>query len=211
MGILRRESVERYSWLKPPGGRRMKIKLTILIAVALMLPACSSISAEQATLQTPPPANVPSAGSELVEGYKGWTRVNPEPELLHAPSASLCGIAMSPDPHLDKYITVYVNENGKNAMMKEKHPRFPQGSVIVKEKLPSKESTSPELLTVMVKREDGYNPESGDWEYMITNGTGKEVHDRGRLEKCQSCHMMAKDNDFVSRTYLPRELRKKLK
>ncbi len=187
-------------------------KLLAIIVSAVLLPACTPISAEQPKLQASTPPSTQSSGSELIDGYKGWTRVNPEPELLHAPSAILCGRALAPpDPHLDKYITVYVNGPGKNAMMKEKHPRFPQGSVLVKEKLSHKESTSPELLTVMVKREAGYNPENGDWEYLSVDGTGKEVHERGRLEKCQSCHIMQKATDYVSRSYLPREVRKKLK
>jgi hypothetical protein len=77
--------------------------------------------------------------------------------------------------------------------------------------LPSQESTSPELLTVMIKREQGYNPENGDWEYMALDGDGKEVRARGQLEKCQACHRMAEYNDYVHRNYLPAEVRKKLK
>lgn len=194
----------------------MKTKLMILIVVvsAVLLPACTQIVAEQPKLQTSPPAHTPSSGSELIEGYKGWTRVNPEPALLHAPSAFLCGRPtgpQTPNPHQDKYITVFVNDGGKNAMMTEKNPRFPQGSIIVKEKLPYKASSTPELLTVMIKREAGYDSENGDWEYMEVDGTGKEVRERGRLKQCQSCHLMEKDTDYVSRTYLPRELQKKLK
>ena len=45
--------------------------------------------------------------------------------------------------------------------------------------LPSKESTSPELLTVMIKREAGFNSDNGDWEYMSLDGTGSEVQVRG--------------------------------
>ena len=96
-------------------------------------------------------------------------------------------------------------------MMNDKHPKFPQGSVIVKEKLPNKDSSSPELLTVMIKREAGFNAENGDWEYMALDGTGKQVQARGRLEKCQACHTLAKDNDFVYRNYLPSEIWEKLR
>ena len=193
--------------------RRRHPKLLAILASTVLLPACAPIAAEQAKQQTPAPASTQSAGNEFTQAYKGWTRVNPEPELLHAPSAALCAVAnfQPPNPHQDKFITVYVNDIGKNAMMKEKHPRFPLGSVIVKEKLPYKESKSPELLTLMIKREAGYNPENGDWEFMATDGTGKEIHERGRLEKCQSCHVMEKDTDYVARTYLPKELQRKLK
>ena len=89
-------------------------------------------------------------------------------------------------------------------MLEERVPDFPQGSVIVKEKLSAPDSTQPELLTVMIKREKGFNAESGDWEYMVTNGTGTEVQARGRLSSCQACHEMNKATDFVYRNYLPR-------
>jgi len=106
------------------------------------------------------------SGGELVEGYKQWTRVNPVPAVFHSKIAILCAEPTARqtkmeegNPHRNKFITVYVNDIGRHAMMEEKVPRFPQGSVIVKEKLPSKDSSAPELLTVMIKREPGYNPE----------------------------------------------------
>lgn len=158
------------------------------------------------------------AGSELIKGYKDWTKVNPEPAVFHSQIASLCArpttqqIAMDQgDPHRDKFITVYVNDIGRHAMMEEKTPHFPQGSIIVKEKLTTRESSAPELLTVMVKREPGYNSENGDWEYMALDGSGKSVQARGKLENCQACHLTVKDRDYVSRNYLPYELYKKLK
>ena len=62
------------------------------------------------------------------------------------------------NPHADKFITVYVNDLGKQAMMEMRNPDFPKGSVIVKEKLTNQSSAGPELLTVMIKRETGFNP-----------------------------------------------------
>jgi hypothetical protein len=158
------------------------------------------------------------SGGELVEGYKQWTRVNPVPALFHSKIAILCAEPTARqtkmeegNPHRNKFITVYVNDIGRHAMMEEKVPRFPQGSVIVKEKLPSKDSSAPELLTVMIKREPGYNPGNGDWEYVALDGSGKSVRARGRLESCQACHMMVKATDYISRNYLPYEIWEKLK
>jgi hypothetical protein len=193
-------------------------KLLIIIFLGGMW-ACSSFnSSQQFKLATTSPAIAPPSGAELIEGYRQWTRVNPEPAVFHSQIAIQCAAPTAAqnkmeaaNPHLDKFITVYVNDIGRQAMMQEKLPRFPQGSVIVKEKLTTKESTSPELLTVMIKREAGFNPENGDWEYMALDGAGKEVRSRGRLESCQSCHTMVKDNDYVSRNYLPLEVREKLK
>ncbi len=163
-------------------------------------------------------ANAQRSDSFVVEGYKQWTRVNPIPAVFHSQIAIQCAPVTTGqskmeegNPHRDKFITVYVNDIGRHAMMEEKVPRFPQGSVIVKEKLPSKDSSAPELLTVMTKREPGYDPQNGDWEYMALDGSGKSVQARGRLESCQACHMMVKATDYVSRNYLPNEVWEKLK
>jgi len=158
------------------------------------------------------------SGDKIVDGYKQWTRVNPVPAVLPSRIAKMCftptakQIKMEEDnPHNDKFITVYVNDIGRHAMMEHKVSRFPKGSVIVKEKLATKDSSSPELLTVMIKREVAYNPENGDWEYMGLDGSGKTVQARGKLEKCQACHRTVSHNDYVYREYLPEEVWKKLR
>jgi hypothetical protein len=195
--------------------RRILLATTLvmlLVGAAVAINSFSrsrSLPAQAFVSESPEPS-----GSELISGYRSWTRVNPVPMFFAAPNAQACAIlpaAQPGSPHTDKFITVYVNDIGKHAMMKEKMPHYPEGSVIVKEKLPSKESSAPELLTVMMKRAPGYNPENGDWEYMVFDGSGKSVQARGKLEKCQACHMMAKDRDYVSRNYLPNEIWEKLK
>ena len=191
------------------------MKTKIIFLASLLLAAMASIQKDVVVVQS---SNKPSEQHESIKGYRAWTRVNPVPADFPSALAVLCAPLTpkllelkSSDPHKDKFITVYVNELGKKAMMHEKKPHFPMGSVIVKEKLPSRESTSPELLTVMIKRVQGYNPGNGDWEYMALDGDGKEVRARGLLEKCQACHQMAEYGDYVHRNYLPAEVREKLK
>jgi hypothetical protein len=156
--------------------------------------------------------------NEIIAGYRQWTRVNPVPVVQASRISFQCAPVTaqqtqmeSANPHTNKFITVYVNDIGRRAMMVEKVPHFPVGSVIVKEKLPAKDSFEPELLTVMRKREAGYDPEKGDWEYMAVDGSGKTVQARGKLEKCQACHLLEKATDYVSRNYLPTEVWEKLK
>lgn len=96
-------------------------------------------------------------------------------------------------------------------MLERKKPKFPAGSVIVKEKLADEKSRTPELLTVMIKHEKGYNSKSGDWEYMVVDGAGEEVAERGDLQNCQACHAADKKTDYVFRTYLSAAASKKLK
>jgi hypothetical protein len=150
-----------------------------------------------------------------IADYKTWTKVNDKPQIMWSEVAALCRIPtdreMENDIHNNKYINVYVNSIGKDEMMTKKFPVFPQGTVIVKEKLSTPDSRTPELLTVMLKREKNFNSENGDWEYMTVTGAATEITARGKLTSCQSCHAADKPTDYVSRKYLPDEIWKKLK
>lgn len=165
-----------------------------------------------------------------VTDYRGWTQVNPNPLQMSSWVSMMC--ADSPklqklrfnDPHSGKFFVVYVNAVGKTAMLTQVKPKFPVGTVIVKEKLPtSKEAKThlakwkgkppypkPELLTTMRKREKGYFPEGGDWEYSVMDGTGQKTLKTGKLETCVACRAPYRDTDFVTRNYLPEKLNHKL-
>lgn len=168
------------------------------------------------------PAGVPSAGGQVkeIEGYKNWTKVNAVPQLMPSNVSTACAMALPPsanrassmnNPHRDKYFTVYVNDVGREAMLNQKSPKFPVGSVIVKEKLSSVNSQTPELLTVMIKQQAGFNPASGDWEYMVLDGAGAKVEGRGDLQNCQACHVANQKTDYIFRTYLSDAARNNLK
>ena len=182
-----------------------QLLLVLLLAVT---PACMVVPAE--TVKNASTASTEATENEAIKGYRQWTRINPEPVIMEPRVAELCAMSRGPlkervmekdNPHKDNFITVYVNETGSKAMYAKK-PSFPLGSVIVKEKLLRKDSDSPELLTVMIKHEPGYNPANGDWEYMVTDAAGK-VQARGQLENCQACHTMVKNSDYVYRSYVP--------
>jgi hypothetical protein len=155
-----------------------------------------------------------------IAGYRNWTKVNSVPQLMPERVAADCYLWTAPggvvvngetNPHREKYLTVYVNDVGRKAMLKEKNPKFPVGSVIVKEKLPARDSQSPELLTVMIKQTKGFNPMNGDWEYMVVDGTGTKMEGRGNLQNCQACHLANKKTDYIFRTYLSAESARLLK
>jgi len=174
------------------------------------------------TVRSEEPASGPDAPDAMkaIAGYRDWTKVNPKPDFMQPQTAALCAAVLPPtaadvngatNPHRRKYITVYVNESGRRAMMEQASPKFPMGSVIVKEKLSEPTSTTPELLTVMIKREKGFNPESGDWEYAVFDGTGTKLESRGKLSNCQGCHVTLPKSDYIFRTYLTDDVRNKLK
>ncbi|MEO6393287.1 MAG: cytochrome P460 family protein [Pyrinomonadaceae bacterium] len=146
--------------------------------------------------------------------YRKWKLVNPTPQLMEPLAAISCARIVGRSegsPHLHKYISVYVSDEGSGAMLQQLKPAFPVGSIIVKEKLAEKTSTEPELLTVMLKREPGYNEAGGNWEYLVLDGKGTKIEQRGKLASCNSCHIEYKHSDYVTRTYLSNEVRNGLK
>ena len=145
--------------------------------------------------------------------YRKWTLVNPTPVLMDPIAAQACAavVGRNMSPHANRYISVYVNPDGRDAMLTQQNPKFPVGSIIVKEKLKDKSSQTPELLTVMFKREAGYDSASGDWEYLLLDGSAASIIERGKLKSCNSCHVAYQHSDYVTRTYLPDPVRKNLK
>jgi Cytochrome P460 len=192
--------------------RRLKIKLALLSLTVFVI----AVSAYSSATRTPvaPRAEADKA-LESLSAYRKWTLVNPSPVKMESAVATLCAARVPPglpqSPHQDKFISVYVNETGRSAMMLQRAPQFPVGSMIVKEKLSTKESDAPELLTAMIKREKGYNPQSGDWEYLVLDGAASQLIKRGKLADCTGCHRAYEQTDYVTRTYLTDETRRRLK
>ncbi len=106
---------------------------------------------------------------------------------------------------------VYVNAVARHALMNEKKPQFPVGSVIVREKLSSADAAAADVMVVMVKRERGFNRKANDWEFlMIDGGLSKIIH-REKTGSCRDCHVREKDNDYVFRAYMPKAAQVELK
>lgn len=140
-----------------------------------------------------------------------WTQVNENPYRMPSAVDALCRLPTREDyagerkqnPHAAAYITVYVNNVGREAMFSKEPRQFPEGSVIVKEKVGNhSEGRETLLYTLMIKRGPGYNPEVGDWEFSVASGDGARIEASGKLENCQRCHVTKPDSDFVFRPYV---------
>ena len=88
-------------------------------------------------------------------------------------------------------------------MLSKGRGTFPEGSIIVREKLSSPAATSPEILVVMIKREKNFNPRANDWEFLTINGDVKKIVKREKEGKCQQCHASEAKHDFIFRYPAP--------
>jgi Cytochrome P460 len=196
---------------------RKYYKAFVLAAVVTIGLSAPPLTSEKPLPQKQSGANAAQSDSDLLKlaKYKEWTLVNPEPVLMDPQVAAMCAAPtlsrVADNPHFNKYLSVFVNQEGREAMMAKREPTFPVGSMIVKQKLSANDSTTPELLTAMLKREKGYNPDSGDWEYLLLDGTASKIVERGKLDSCNACHKMYKKQDYVTRLYLPQSVAKDLK
>ena len=126
-----------------------------------------------------------------IKNYKTWSCINAQAVHMDPIAATLCRGPMPhelPSVHLDRWIRVYANKVAGTMLVSGKQGTFPVGSVIVKEKLKRATDTQPELLTVMRKREKGYNTACGDWEFSVYSSASLRPETEGKIESCMRCH-----------------------
>jgi hypothetical protein len=158
--------------------RRRTMYLTLLVAAAATV---VTVVLAQAI------ANDPD-----IEGYHGWTRLNPQRNFIESPHAA---------PK-----DVYVNDVGRAAALDGQFP-FAEGSVMVKEST-NVETLAVEAITVM-RKVAGFDPDNGDWQYAMFErqedgamdgmwfGTDHEMH-----AMCVGCHVAAAETDYAFLNYM---------
>jgi Cytochrome P460 len=153
---------------------------------------------------------------------KTLTRVTDKPQSMDARVVRFCRGPLPKElpennPHLGHSVHVYVTP-GEEKKIRTGEGTYPVGTLIVKEKLSTKPveqidlypnsgkptpqpRQDPDLFTVMLKREAGYNKECGDWEFMVVSGDVKQIVARGKIDSCVECHKDHKATDFVTQLY----------
>lgn len=174
--------------------------------------------------QEPSGTNSPSTASPSVQGepadqavmfdkesiLKPYQPLKPaldKPMLIDAATWTLC-IMRSPrevaedkkrrGPHTSMYGMFYMNESAERTLRgSDEEASYPVGSVIIKEKLDLVPDQSPLTtgLAGMIKREAGYDPDHGNWEYFIVDDITPMR--RGKLESCITCHTKVASSDYV--------------
>jgi hypothetical protein len=103
-------------------------------------------------------------------------------------------------PHAGYAIVVRVSPHALEAF--RKNEPLPLGAVVIKEKHADLSALGAmQGYAMMVKRESGYDPAGGDWEYAYVSKSPERSVVRGRLAQCAGCHASAKERDFLFRVY----------
>jgi hypothetical protein len=160
----------------------MKTTLGIatLSAVLFLLAACATTDAGK------------TSAADFAD-YQGWTKVNTE--TITGDVTAMLGSAHEGNKGFRE---VYVNAAGEAVALGRAAYPFPEGTVVVKESYKDSGGSKGALanLTIMAKRESGYDSDNGDWEYIMASPS-QSVQMQGKLTMCSDCHAAAFDSDYV--------------
>jgi hypothetical protein len=199
------------------------MRTIMLLISALTCVAGCNPSEEAAMAATTSPAttraSAPGSSADAVaRDYAKLTLVTPEAVFVNPELAMFCRGASqeyverarkTQGPHAHTQIRVFMSlaaaEAFKLRQKDEAQPAaaYPVGSIVVKEKKGAfyfvgrgeERSKTHDGVGGMIKREKGYDPEHGDWEYFYFEDAAKV--ESGRIASCVACHAGAAATDYV--------------
>jgi hypothetical protein len=179
----------------------MRFMLTAALIASVYLAGCAT--RDEVTAAQPQPAASTRAASiaatapdvhDIATRYASLKLMTKQPIAVSPGLSTLCKSAAVPDvaaqygPHANGTVRIFMNDLAAGAFAQP--GTFPVGSVIVKEKQPSKFGVGG-----MIKRPPGYDSDHGDWEYFYFEDPAKL--DSGKLTSCAQCHERAAKTDYV--------------
>jgi hypothetical protein len=99
-------------------------------------------------------------------------------------------------------VKFFANDKAAAELRTAKASEMPAGATIVKEKWDDERAKSPIAYAAMIKREAGYDPKHGDWEYVYATLGEQGSIERGRMKTCIDCHATAEKRDYLFRNWL---------
>jgi len=155
-------------------------------------------------------AGAPVSAEAVASRYHSFEKITPTPVLgdpiLLVRCTTLTPVEAEAEtakagPHALALISIYMNSLAAHAF--RAGDRYPEGSIIVKEKAVSQTHANPlfnaDAATTgtggMIKRAAGYDPSNGDWEYFYFSDPNRVEH--GRIASCVECHARAGASDHV--------------
>jgi hypothetical protein len=117
------------------------------------------------------------------EDWRSWWKVNQAPLVSEG--------------HSNSHVDVYVDDLAKETYLTMSAP-FPECARIVKAKYTDASATEVEVLGIMVKMPEGYDPDHNDWWYARYDPTGKKALAQGKtIFECRACHQQASGTDYL--------------
>jgi hypothetical protein len=191
-----------------------KMKRIILI-VSFYICGCSSPPDRTSQPPTSTTSNYSHQRETLNIDYGDWPKVTEKPHPVALAFYLDCRLP-SPEmiqqqkdlekqygPHAKAWIIVRVNPTGV-AQFKAGQP-VPVGTVVIKEKhLNYSPNSKPDAVAAMTKREPGYDPDHGDWEYAYEELKPEQRRklEKGKIVSCIECHKGTKSTDYLFRPYI---------
>ncbi len=190
------------------------MRALILLALVLVVVLACAPSSEPSPAVSQSLVAKKDTVVEDLQDYKSWHLATLTPVAMSPAVSELCmakvpshTLRHPPNPHMPSYFQVYVNPIGKEAFLDKSKP-FPVGTMILKEKLAGSSKVgldelvkqTPELVTAMVKRVPGFDPDNGDWQYVVLLGDASKATTEG-LKHCAACHASRKSQRFVFADY----------
>jgi dienelactone hydrolase len=145
---------------------------------------------------------------EAAAAYRSFEKITPEPVSVDPKLARFCRGANERElkeaakrngPHAHSAVTIFMNELATKAY--RGRSTYPEGAVIVKEKFKYRYLKSGGMVWPndgvggMLKRENGYAPEQGDWQFIYFEDMFRI--ETGKMASCVDCHKNAEAKDFV--------------
>jgi hypothetical protein len=142
---------------------------------------------------------VPGDGQQVVEIDKSkLQKITAQPTPLDKIMQLMCRIPTQVyGPHRGVEVDVFITEKAA-ANYLDPWGKFEPGTLVLKEK--RRKDGKIELYTGMKKREKGYFPEGGDWEYFTCDDKGR-IQETGKLQSCAECHSQKKEQEFLMRKF----------
>ncbi|MEX0349986.1 MAG: cytochrome P460 family protein [Paracoccaceae bacterium] len=133
---------------------------------------------------------------DLIARFQDWPRFNDAPYI----SAT----------HGQRYVNSYANEVAENYATLKPGEKLPAGTVLAKDSVTVTDDGGvfPGALFVMEKLDQGANPETADWRYIMVMPDGSLFGDtmgsrRDAVAYCHVCHEAVADRDYTF--YVPED------
>ena len=164
--------------------------------------ALAIVAAIVSCLHSPSATTGEASAEWFANHYAELQRITSAPVAVDPSITAACTTSVNQGqfggPHAEAAISIYVNDITRSALTESSS--FAPGAVIVK--LKHRDAQNPrgkEAIGGMIKRNPGYNPASGDWEFFYRENGKLES---GRLSSCIECHATASKSDYVFASWI---------